>query len=78
MSKATSQQMGDLHGLTAAVLSEQIQQMKRGEIPLDTKVLAAAIKFLKDNNIECTDDDMKKLFDIKEPLPTFVSDLMDG
>lgn len=71
MAKGTLKELSDLHGLVAHVLAEQIDHMRQGKAALDVKVIANAIKFLKDNNIECTNDEIKKMFDIKEPLPKF-------
>lgn len=69
--KASEQALSDLHSMTAEVLKAQIKQMQdTGEA--DPKILSVAIKFLKDNNIECTSDDMKELFNLNDiTLPSF-------
>jgi hypothetical protein len=75
--KATEARMGDLHGLTAELLITQLGQMQRGEIEPDPRLIANAIKFLKDNNVECTSDDMKNMLGLEGlTLPEFkISDL---
>lgn len=70
--KASEQSLSDLHLFTAEVLKEQLRQMQSGEKAPDPKILSVAIKFLKDNNIECTSDDMKELFNLNDiTLPSF-------
>ena len=72
MSKATEEIMSDLHGLTAALLIQKLNEMKDGTIEPDPRLIANAIKFLKDNNIECTSDDMKNMLSLEGlTLPKF-------
>lgn len=72
MSKATEKMMGDLHGLTANVLIQSIKAMLDGTIEPDPKLIANAIKFLRDNNIECTSEDMEHMFRLEGiTLPRF-------
>lgn len=72
MSTATEQRLGDLHALTAELLITQLGQMKRGEIEPDPRLIANAIKFLKDNNIECTTEDMRGILGLEGlTLPKF-------
>ena len=61
MSKATIDELGDLHGAIAKKLKEQIET---GEV--SASLLKEAREFLKDNNIEATADnpEMKQLGDI--------------
>lgn len=64
--RATEDTLGELHGLIAKAF---ITKIKTGEFT--SADLSAAIKFLKDNNINCIgteDDSIKKLVD---ELPTF-------
>lgn len=81
MSKATERQLGELHGavakvLTAQILTEEEVQMLDDEgMPVPTgetqytaspALLAAAMKFLKDNSITCdikVDKNMTNLAD---------------
>ena len=81
MSKATEHKLGALHGAVATVLTEQVlMKEEETEINIDGEVegtgemcynaspalLAAAMKFLKDNSITCditVDDNMGKLAD---------------
>lgn len=52
MSRATEQQLGELHGLVATTFAAEIEgYRKRGE-PIPPSLLAAALKFLKDNGID--------------------------
>lgn len=70
--KATEQRLGDLHALTAELLITQLKQMKNGEIEPDPRLIANAIKFLKDNNIECTTEDMRGILGLEGlTLPKF-------
>ena len=70
--KATEQRLGDLHALTAERLITQLKQMKNGEIEPDPRLIANAIKFLKDNNIECTTEDMRGILGLEGlTLPKF-------
>lgn len=72
MNTATEQRLGDLHALTAELLITQLGQMKRGEIEPDPRLIANAIKFLKDNNIECTNEDMRGILGLEGlTLPKF-------
>ena len=72
MSKATEDRLGDLHALTAELLITQLKQMKNGEIEPDPRLIANAIKFLKDNNIECTTEDMRGILGLEGlTLPKF-------
>ena len=72
MSKATEEKLGELHALTAELLITQLGQMQRGEIDPDPRLIANAIKFLKDNNIECTSEDMRGILGLEGlTLPKF-------
>ena len=72
MSKATEERLGDLHELTTELLITQLGKMKRGEIEPDPRLIANAIKFLKDNNIECTSEDMRGILGLEGlTLPRF-------
>ena len=74
MNKASESRLGDLHALTAELLISQLEQMKRGEIDPDPRLIANAIKFLKDNNIECTLEDMQGILGLEGlTLPSFES-----
>lgn len=67
--------MGDLHGLTASLLIQQLKDMKDGVTEPDPRLIANAIKFLKDNNIECTTNDMKDMLSLNGlTLPKFEVD----
>ena len=72
MSKATEDRLGDLHALTAELLITQLKLMKSGDIDPDPRLIANAIKFLKDNNIECTVDDIRGMLNLEGlNLPKF-------
>lgn len=81
MSKASEKKLGELHGAVATVLTEQVlqkeavQELDEDGIPVDTgeeqycaspALLAAAMKFLKDNSITAdikVDNNMGNLAD---------------
>jgi len=65
---AAESEMNALHETVARVLRERIES---GEAkPAD---IANAIKFLKDNGINCPLDENEDLLSIDETLPTFIS-----
>ena len=72
MAKASEQRMGELHGLTTELLIMQLNQMLSGEIDTDPRIIADAIKLLKDNNIQCTAEEMLSQFKLNGiTLPKF-------
>lgn len=55
--KASVETLGELHGIIAETLSLEIQGYKdRGE-PVPASLLAQAIKFLSENNIQAKEED---------------------
>lgn len=72
MAKASEKRMGELHNITTELLILQIKKMLDGEIPTDPRVIADAIKLLKDNNIQCTAEEMLNQFKLHGlTLPKF-------
>lgn len=58
--KATENALSELHSLTAEYMKKRLLAAQRGEIDLAPSELSAIIKFLKDNGIECTREDMEQ------------------
>lgn len=57
--KASVSALGELHGVIADTLKDEIQGYKdRGE-PVPASLLAQAIKFLSENGIQATEEDEK-------------------
>jgi hypothetical protein len=52
MSRATEQQLGELHGLVASTFADEIRRYVREKQAIPPSLLAAALKFLKDNGID--------------------------
>ena len=78
MAKASEQRMGELHGLTTELLIMQLNQMLNGEIDTDPRIIADAIKLLKDNNIQCTAEEMLSQFKLNGiTLPKF-EEIVEG
>lgn len=78
MAKASEQRMGELHSLTTELLITQLQAMLSGQIDPDPRIIADAIKLLKDNNIQCTAEDMLNQFKLSGiTLPKF-EELTEG
>ena len=82
MSKANEQKLGDLHGDVAVVLSAQLTHQK-AEMDFDMEgnelkgemlytatpaTIAAAIKFLKDNQITCDVEVDENMNNLRESL----------
>lgn len=75
--KANEKKLGDLHGILAEVLANQVSE-KVIEVDADGKeltiytatpaLLTVASRFLKDNDITCEVGDSKGLSDLKEEL----------
>lgn len=59
---ATEKTLSELHGMTAEYMKQRLAAAQRGEIELAPSELSAIIKFLKDNGIECTREDMEHQF----------------
>lgn len=59
---ATENTLSELHGMTAEYMKLRMAAAQRGEIELPPSELSAIIKFLKDNGIECTREDMEQQF----------------
>ena len=70
---ATELDLSELHSLTTKLIKQRLEQALNGGEPLPPAELGAIIKFLKDNNIECTRDDMENKFGevLKLSGPTF-------
>ena len=73
MAKATDKALSDLHGVVASALMSKI---KSGEATGSD--LAAAIKFLKDNNITAAITPGDPLDALKKSLPQFDDMDVDG
>jgi len=81
---ALEEALGDLHALTAETLAKIIRDgvpivnKETGEIegyaPAPAPYIAAAIKFLKDNNIEAVPAEGTKLKNLADSLPEFTDD----
>ena len=54
----TKNTLAELHEETSKYLLAQLHAMKTGQIELDTKLISCITKFLKDNHIECTEEDL--------------------
>jgi hypothetical protein len=52
MSKATSTELDDLHGLQAEALKEELRRQKESGEGISPALLAQVNKFLKDNGID--------------------------
>ena len=63
MSKAASEgSLSEVHSMTAELMKRRLDAALAGEEQLAPAELAVIVKFLKDNNIECTRDDMRQKF----------------
>lgn len=69
MSKATENQLSELHGVLARVLKEQME-LTDEDGRVNAAVLNQVRQFLKDNNITSTLDS-KPMKDLVESLPSF-------
>ncbi|MEM7200253.1 MAG: hypothetical protein AAF628_08320 [Planctomycetota bacterium] len=85
MSKATEELMDALHGLAAQTLINEIKAYSAGEhvdkegnpLPVPASILAAAIKFLKDNGVDRPGRDEDVEDKLSELLPANAKDLME-
>lgn len=70
---ATETDLSRLHGLTAELMRGRLEAAINTNTPLPPAELAVIVKFLKDNDIECTREDMEKKFGklLELPGPTF-------
>lgn len=83
MSKATEEKLGALHEAVATVLTAQVGRQSKlvefdehGEVIESTEMvydaapatLAAAIKFLKDNDITCDQDTNRSMNNLRDAL----------
>lgn len=59
---ATENTLGQIHELTAAYIKERLQSARATGEPIPPAELGAITKFLKDNSIECTREDMENKF----------------
>lgn len=59
---AAEDTLSTLHSMTAAYMMQRLAAAQREEIQLVPSELSAIIKFLKDNGIECTREDMEEQF----------------
>lgn len=59
---ATENALSELHGMTAEYMKQRLAAAQEGNIQLAPSELSAIIKFLKDNGIECTREDMEEQF----------------
>ena len=56
---ATEGSLSEIHQLTADYIILRLQDAKRTKTPIPPAELSAITKFLKDNGIECTKEDME-------------------
>lgn len=69
---ATENTLGEIHSLTADYMKHRLELANAGEIELPPSEIAAITKFLKDNNIECTEEEIRDKFGLKEEdLPIY-------
>lgn len=68
MSKATEETLGALHGLVATSFSSEIQGYVDRKEPIPASVLAAAIRFLKDNGIDAPARNNEELDELADEL----------
>lgn len=59
---ATEKTLSELHSMTALYMKQRLVAAQGGEIEMAPSELSAIIKFLKDNGIECTREDMENEF----------------
>lgn len=59
---ATETALSELHSMTAEYMKRRLIAAQNKEIELAPSELSAIIKFLKDNGIECTPEDMEHQF----------------
>ena len=59
---ATEDFVAGIHELTARYIKDRLERAMKGDEPLPPAELGAIIKFLKDNGVECTANDMQKKF----------------
>lgn len=78
--KATEGVLSELHCLTAEYMKQRLTAAQSGELQLPPAELSAIIKFLKDNGIECTREDMQQQFNSILHLnpPTFGADEIEA
>lgn len=73
MKTATETALSELHSMTAALMKERLLKAINGEIEIPAAELSSITRFLKDNSIECTREDMEEQFKdvIKLNAPVF-------
>ena len=59
---ASELDLSDIHALTAEQMRRRLQEAIDNKTPLPPAEMAVIVKFLKDNEIECTRADMEKKF----------------
>lgn len=59
---ATEDKLGSIHELTAEYCKQRLEAALATGEPIPPAELGAITKFLKDNNIECTRQDMQEKF----------------
>lgn len=69
----TYRELGEMHALTADVLTNGLKYMKATE-EYNPALLNSAIKFLKDNHVECTSDAGSPLNELKVELLPFLNE----
>lgn len=72
---ATEKTLSELHGMTADLMKKRLCQALAGDIEMAAAELSSITRFLKDNGIECTREDMENQFKgvIKLAPPSFES-----
>lgn len=60
MNPATEESLSEIHQLTADYIILRLKEARISKIPIPPAELSAITKFLKDNGIECTKEDMKE------------------
>lgn len=76
-SKATEAKLGELHGLLADTLKDQIKKFTDANEPVPPALLAQAIKFLKDNGIDQPLRAGNKVDSLADVMPDF-DEMQDG
>ncbi len=69
MNPATTSDLSEIHKLTTDYIVNRIKDARETGALLSPAELSAITKFLKDNGIECTKDDMEKATGALHVLP---------
>lgn len=77
--KATEGTLSEIHFATARLMLLRLEKALNGELDMPPSELSAIIKFLKDNGIECTREDMERQFGgiLRLAPPNFTVDAIE-